>query len=181
MTYYIKDVFRILLSPYLEIIKNKSYVQTSKGDVSLNTGNAKLVKLFDPVNIKAKKKIDIHIYIPTRCDSTSWGGAYFNVNIKVNGAWYNLGNTGYDGGVMAYSAKSINAHNHKLLFDPSWVGVDTEYTVEVEVLGRSNNGTTYVNFGHDINKTSKDLGKRGGLLTQVSDQNYMTLTIEEKD
>ena len=140
--------------------------------------------MFPEVTIQAGKKVKIDIYVPTRDNTNSWGGLYVNINAKVNGTWYNLGNTGYDGGVMSNSATSIHALNHEMLLDfitnlnlPN----DQPYTLQFELTARSYNGTTYVNQSHDINRTGSNLGSRGSLQTWASDQNYCHIVIQEKD
>jgi len=163
---------------------NKSYVQVFKGNKTFGNGNAVLLNLFPEVTIQAGKKVKIDIYVPTRDNTNSWGGLYVNINARVNGTWYNLGNTGYDGGVMNYSATSIHALNHEMLLDfiaNLGLPVDQPYTLQFELTARSYNGTTYVNRSHDINRTANNLGNRGVLQSWASDQNYCHIIIEEKD
>ncbi len=165
-------------------IANKSYVQVFKGNKSFGSGNAVLLNLFPQVTIQAGKKVKIDLYVPTRDNSNSWGGLYVNINAKVNGTWYNLGNTGYDGGVMHYSAQSIHALNHEMLLDFITnlnLPEDQPYTLQFELRARSYDGTTYVNRSHDINRIANNLGNRGALQTWASDQNYCHIIIEEKD
>jgi len=91
-----------------------------------------------------------------------------NINAKVNGVWYNLGNTGYDGGVMHYSATSIHALNHEMLLDfitHLGLPINQPYTLQIELTARSYNGTTTVNGSHDINRTASGLSSRGALQT----------------
>ncbi len=163
---------------------NKSYVQVFKGNRSFGSGNARLLNLFPEVTIQAGKKVKIDLYVPTRDNTNSWGGLYVNINAKVNGTWYNLGNTGYDGGVMHYSAQSIHALNHEMLLDLITnlnLPKDQPYTLQFELTARAYNGTTYVNQSHDINRTANNLSNRGALQTWASDQNYCHIIIEEKD
>ncbi|WP_298479080.1 hypothetical protein [uncultured Maribacter sp.] len=163
---------------------NKSYVQVYKGNKTFTNGNATLLNLFPEVTIQAGKKIKMTLYVPTRDNTNHWGGLYVNVNVRVNGTWYNLGNTGYDGGVMSYSAQSIHALNHEMLLDfITNLGLpeDQTYTLQFELRARSYNGTTSVNRSHDINRTANNLNVRGGLQTWASDQNYCHIIIEEKD
>ncbi|MEE9362880.1 MAG: hypothetical protein V3U92_09820 [Cellulophaga sp.] len=163
---------------------NKSYVQVYTNSKSFGSGNATLINLFPQVTIQAGKKVRIDIYVPTRSTTNNWGGLYVNINARVNGTWYNLGNTGYDGGAMAYSAQSIHALNHEMLLDfiaNLSLPVDQSYTLQFELTARSYNGTTYVNRSHDINRTANNLGSRGALQTWASNQNYCHIIIEEKD
>ncbi len=164
--------------------KNKSYVYTYKTTKTYTNGNAQLLNLFPQVTIQPNKDVYFKLYVPTRSNTTSWGGLYVNVNVNVNGTWYNLGNTGYDGGVMASSALNIHALNHEMLLDfitNIGLPVDQPYTVQFELTARSYNGTTTVNGSHDINRTSNSLGSRGAVQTWASDQNYTHIIIIEKD
>ena len=164
--------------------KNKTYVQTFKTTKNFGNGDASLLNLFPEVTIQAGKQVRLDVRIPTRSESTNWGGLYVNVNAKVNGVWYNLGNTGHDGGVMHYSATSIHALNHQMILDfIGNLGLDEnqEYTLQFELTARSYNYTTIVNGSHDINGTGFLLGSRGELQTWASDQNFTHLIITEID
>ena len=127
----------------------------------------------------------MYLRVPARDNTTSWGGLYININVRVNGGtWYNLGNSGYDGGVMANSSNDIaTSHHHKYLdfIGNAGVSASSTYTVQFEVTCRSYNGTTTVNGSHDINRTASNLGNRGSLKTWASNQNYTTLTLTEVD
>lgn len=163
---------------------NKSYIQVYKGNRSFTNGNAVLLNRFPQVTIQPGKKVKMTLYVPTRNDSNNWGGLYVNVNVRVNGTWYNLGNTGYDGGAMQYSARSIHALNHEMLLDfITNLGLPSNqpYTIQFELRARSYNGTTHVNRSHDINRTANNLGIRGALQAWASNQNFCHIIIEEKD
>jgi len=165
-------------------LANKSYVQTFKGNKSFGNGNAVLLNLFPEVTIQANKKIKLSIYVPTRHDGYDWGGLYININARVNGTWYNLGNCGYDGNAMQSGASSINSYSNTVLLD--FIGnltlsQNTSYTVQFELTARSYSGTTRVNQNHDINRTANNLNSRGALQTWASDQNYCHIIIEEKN
>ncbi len=165
-------------------LPNKSYVQVYKGSKTFGSGNATLLNLFPEVTIQPNKKVLLHVYVPTRSTTNSWGGLYVNINAKVNGTWYNLGNTGYDGGAMSYGSTDIHALNHELLLDFITnlnLPANAPYTLQFELTARSYNGSTYVNLSHDINRTVNNLGSRGALQKWASDQNYCHLIIIEKD
>ena len=162
----------------------KTYVQTFKTSKTFNNGTAKLLNLFPEVIIKPNKQVRLDIYVPTRDNTNSWGGLYVNVNAKVNDSWYNLGNTGYDGGVMSNSANAIHALNHQMILDFTGnLGLDESkpFTLQFELTARSYNGATIVNGSHDINRTASGLGSRGALQTWASDQNFTHLIITEID
>ena len=162
----------------------KTYVQTFKTSKTFNNGTAKLLNLFPEVIIKPNKQVRLDIYVPTRDNTNSWGGLYVNVNAKVNDSWYNLGNTGYDGGVMSNSANAIHALNHQMILDFTGnLGLDESkpFTLQFELTARSYNGATIVNGSHDINRTASGLGSRGALQRWASDQNFTHLIITEID
>ena len=160
----------------------KTYVQTFKTSKTFGDGNAALLNLFPEITVQPNKQVRLDIYVPTRDNTNSWGGLYVNVNAKVNGTWHNLGNTGYDGGVMSNSANAIHALNHQMILD--FIGnlsldKSKPFTLQFELTARTYNGVTYVNGAHDINRTASGLGSRGTLKTWASDQNYTHLIITE--
>ncbi len=166
------------------IFKNKSYVQTFKTSKSFTNGTAQLLNLFPQVTIQPNKQVYVKFYVPTRNDTNHWGGLFVNINAKVNGTWYNLGNTGYDGGVMMYNGEGIHALNHEMLLDfITHLGLpdNQSYTLQFELTARSYNGTAYVNVYHDLNRTANNLNSRGNLSGWGSDQNYCHIIIQEKD
>ncbi len=163
---------------------NKSYVQNFPTTKTFTNANAQLLNVFPEITIQPYKKVYLKFYIPTRSDADTWGGLYVNINVKINGTWYNLGNTGHDGGAMARNARKIHALNHEMLLDPITVlglPANQSYTLQIELTARSYDGTTIVNGSHDINRTANNLNYRGGLQTWASDQNYCHIIILEKD
>ncbi len=163
---------------------NKSYVQTYKTTKNFGTGNATLLNTFPQVTIQPNKQVKLDIYVPTRANTTGWGWLYVNVNANVNGTWYNLWNTWYDGWAMFSSASTIHALNHEMLLDfigNLWLPIDEPYTLQIELTARSYSGTTTVNGSHDINRTANLLNSRWPLQTWASDQNYTHIIIQEMD
>jgi len=172
----------ITLPPNTDTDAKGIFTETFSGTVTLTKANAIVIKEFSPITIGDGKAIKVGIQIPVRSDDgdTDWGGVYFNVNAKVNGIWYNLGNRGYGGGTMHRGAKVIaNEYLSFLLDFPTWENVEGDYELVIEVTGRTFDTDVKVNGSHDINKVSYGLNSRGGLYTKGSNQNYMTLTVVE--
>jgi len=165
--------------------KNLSYIQTFEDAVEC-TSSPKTINMFDPVTIQPNKKVSIDISIPTRCDDMSWGGLYVNLNVKINDTWYNLGNGGYDGGVMSYSAKMISRYNRHFLFDfISELGlpVNEPFSMQVELIGVTFSTTAIarINGSHEINNNKNGFFTRGDVHPTLGKQNFTTVRIEEMD
>jgi len=162
---------------------NKCYVQTYTGGKTITDDDAQTVNTFPEVTIQKGKDVELYLYVPTRCDDNdNWGGMYLNINVKVAGTWYNLGNPGYDGGVMGSGAKQIhNFTNTRVLKLCGELGLTDEYTFQVELTARSYNADTKINDSHDINRTANNLNARGDVVSWGGNQNYTTIHIKEID
>jgi len=162
--------------------KNLSYVQTFTDFIDVNDGDARVIKLFDPIIIQANKKVEIHLSTPLRNPSSVFGGFYLGMNIKVNDTWYNMGNSGYDGTMS--TARIAASYTKTKIFD--FISVlnlpdDEPYTIQIELIGRSYRYTVNVNGAHDINTDAKDLWQRGDPVADFADQNYTNVLIKEMD
>jgi len=166
--------------------KNLSHIQTFE-DTVVCGNSPKMINIFDPVTIQPNKSVDIDISMPTRCDAWSWGGLYLNLNVNINGTWYNLGHGGYEGGVMAYSAKNIARYNRHYSFDfISVLGLphNKPFTMQVELVGVTftAGAAATINGSHEINTDkSGKLTNRGDVHPTLSKQNFTTVRIEETD
>ena len=101
--------------------------------------------------------LGLYVHVPARNDNTSWGGHYHQVEISYNGGstWTNLGNGGYDGGVMFTSAGSIHYTNvFTILTDSTTVNATQ---VRIRFRHRSYNSTVTINGSHDISTGSHGL------------------------
>ena len=159
------------------------FTQSFTREVILKNGNAVIVKDFDPIVVTDGKAIKVDIMIPIRStnDESKWGGAFFNVNAKVNGTWYNLGTKGYNG-VMIVGGRLIGSEYISFLLDfPTWENIEGDYEVVIEVMGRTYGADVRINSQHDVNTKLKNMDYRGELYTKGSNQNYMTLTVVEVD
>ena len=97
-------------------------------------------------------RLDYHI--PTRNDSTSWGGAYIEAQVKFNDEpWLSLGSAGYDGGVMSLGYACISSYHQTLFIEPT---MTMPYSVQFRFYFRSYDGTIGLNnaLGHNLNSTS---------------------------
>ena len=100
--------------------------------------------------------IEFYMYVPTRNDSTDWGGAYIEPNLSFDGGttYYSLGSSGYDGGVMG---KSQLIHNYTKSY---WIKNSTSNIPSSGTFGvrfklrfcpYENSTTLTINGSHDIN------------------------------
>jgi len=164
--------------------KNLSHIQTFEDTVTCNMDNPTVINMFDPVTIQANKKVSMTISLPTRCDSLYWGGLYVNLNVKINDTWYNLGNGGHEGGVMEYSAKSIDRYNRIFLLDfISELGlpVNEPFTMQVELVGLTFDSDVTINGSHEINNNKNGIFTRGEVHPILGKQNFSTVKIREMD
>ena len=133
---------------------------------------------------KAKKnsKLKVNLSVPIRYDNTtSWQGAYINLNAKINDTWYNLGNGGFE--KMLYDGiRQIDKIEREVVLDfPTWEKIEGDYDVQLEVTGRaySDNVKVKVNDGHAINNTDNGLDARGNLYAPSTSQNFAFIRVSE--
>lgn len=163
---------------------NKTHYDVFSTSINIGT-TTKVLCVFREMTITPGKAVDISIFVPARADTTtSWGGLYVNVLMSVNGGdWLNLGNGGYDGAVMHYSAKSIATSIARYQLDiPNNLDLPTKesYKVQFKVIGKAYSGTAKINGSHDINRTANDLGQ-GTALPWASAQNFTKIIVKEYD
>ncbi len=165
--------------------ENKSYVQTYTSHRRIEGSNAVILNTFPELTIQSNKNIRLDIYIPTRSLIYSFdGGLFVNVLVQINDAtWYNLGNTGYDGGSATSGSFVIHSLNHEMLLD--FIGnldelntIDS-YTIKFKLSVKSTG--VYINSNHEINRTAQGLDAHLPLQTWASDQNYCHLIITEME
>ena len=110
---------------------------------------------FDVISgCQAGSLLYVTYYIPTRNDSTSWGGAYIELQTRFNeGTWQSLGGSGYGGGVMRIGNASIGSYYQAILLDPEQTA---DFSVQFRFYFRSYDGTLGINNGvnHNINVVS---------------------------
>ena len=95
----------------------------------------------------ANSKLILHIYIPCRNDSTSWGGGYHEVQYNINNTgWLSFGNSGYTS-VMSSAGGDIGTYS-TVLYMP--LTINTTFTCQFKYRHRSFDGTLYVNQSTDV-------------------------------
>ena len=162
---------------------NATYTQTFSDNVDIDNGDAKVIKLFDEVTIKKSRKIRIDYYIPykfnTSIRSDEFCGIYFNLNIKINDNWYNLGNNGINESYINDDATNSQTYNNFMILDfVNELDIRADYTVQVEITARTTEGSANINSDHDINSTDNNLDSRGDLY-KFSNQQYAHISIQE--
>lgn len=150
------------------------FAQADSAAYSFSTAWA-LGPVFDVITgVKAGSLLKVFYHAPFRNDSTSWGGAYTELQFSVNGgAWKSLGSSGYDGGVMKNAAAAIGAYNNSILVDP---GQTADFSIQFRLYCKSFDGTAQLNANHDINNISGtatlEVGAQGT-------QHYAHIIVEE--
>lgn len=94
-------------------------------------------------------KLELFYHVPTRNDSSSWGGIRIQPNISFdNGVtWKNLGNTGYEN-MISGTSSLIHYYSNTMLINP----LKTEaYSVKIKLMFMSYDSTVSVNGSHEIN------------------------------
>ncbi len=88
----------------------------------------------------------IHLHVPCRSDSNSWGGLYTDLQAKIDsGNWQSLGHSGFDG-VMGKESQ-ISTYTNSFLWNP---GVANDFSCQFRFRHRSYESTTYVNSRHAL-------------------------------
>tara|TARA_R110000851_G_scaffold147580_4_gene287523 strand:- start:1120 stop:1752 length:633 start_codon:yes stop_codon:yes gene_type:complete len=141
------------LSPGGSYVPNKVHMQTWADPVDVEDDAAYHIKTFDDVTIQADKAVLFDLMIYVRNDTQSWGGLYLNIYCLINGTRYNLGNTGFNAGVMLNGAAEVMLLNHKMYYDfPGNFELSGDYVVQFEIYGKTYGGTTSVN-GNSLQNT----------------------------
>ena len=98
--------------------------------------------------------IKLFYSVPTRNNSTSWGGGYIEPQVRFNGGtWESLGSCGHDAAVMYLGNQFIGTYNQTILIDP---GLSSEFSVQFRLYFSSYDGTIGLNnaLGHATNTVS---------------------------
>ena len=90
--------------------------------------------------------VEFHYELPTRNNTTSWGGGYTEVQYSINdGAWRSLGNSGYQL-AMGNSAALIRTDTKTLYLNRTRLNNPTaDFNIKFKLRHRSYNGTLYIN------------------------------------
>lgn len=126
-------------------------------------------------DFKAGSILKIYYMYPCRNDSTSWGGLYFEPQIRFNSStWQSCGSRGYDA-VMDLSPGSISHTSNTMLIDPA---ASADFTAQLRFYFKSYDGSVGLNNGngHDINTVSGTATIMSGVNGQ---QHYGHWIIEE--
>jgi hypothetical protein len=145
-------------------------------NTSTSTGWTLGTTFGDYTGFKAGSTLKIYYMYPVRNDSTSWGGAYFEPQIRFNGdkgVWQSLGSRGYDG-VMLLNYATIHHTHNTMYIDP---GQTNDFSVSIRYWFRSYDGTLNFNLNNrDVNVISGTASLMPGVNGQ---QHYGRFLIEE--
>lgn len=150
------------------------YTQVYTSSVSVGTGWTLGFTFADIGGFKAGSLIKMSYMIPSRNDSTSWGGTYIEPQIRYNsGTWQSLGSCGYDGGTMHSGSSDIASYHNSLLIDPSQ---SADFSVGFRFYFKTYDGTSTINGSNDLNTISGTASLIGGVTGQ---QHYAHIIVEE--
>jgi hypothetical protein len=127
-------------------------------------------------NLQANSLLKLFYAVPTRNESTSWGGCYIEPQVRFNeGTWQSLGSCGHDGGVMYLGNAFIGTYRQIILIDP---GQAATFSAQFRLYFRSFDGTVGLNnaLGHDLNSVSGTAPLISGANGQ---QHFTHLIVEE--
>ena len=109
---------------------------------------------------------------PTRNDGTSWGGIYFEPQIRYNaGTWFSLGSRGHD--EMAIGGGLIGHMSNTFYLDPAQVA---DFSIGLRYYYRAYESTIILNGSHEINNISGTAKLMSG---NNGNQHYGNWIIEE--
>ncbi len=160
---------------------NKIYTESVFGeDLAFQaTESGGVLHEFQPIQVQAGKGADISFQIPTRSNHASWGGCFFNLNVRINGVWYNLGNTGYASNMVNnVAAMDIYKYSQPWNF-PDILGLTEDYELVIELTASAFAPNVNVNYDVRANAEFQGLDSRGTVAEWAKAKNYMTLNVRE--
>jgi hypothetical protein len=150
------------------------FTQVYTGSFSASTSWTLGFTFADIGTFKAGSLVKMTYMIPSRNDSTSWGGTYIEPQIRFNsGTWQSLGSCGYDGGTMHNNSADIASYHNTLLVNP---GQTSDFTVGFRFYFKSYDGTTTINGSNDLNTVSGTATIMSG---DNGTQHYSHIIVEE--
>lgn len=173
--------------------KNKVHVQTSKATRTIlgssgGDNNPLLIARFPEVVIQANKSftIDTHVkaFVNGWTGDTEYLGLNVATNIKIDGEWYSLGNSGRTtaanrGGAMLTSYGSKKYVDFDNLIDRGYVQTHVAYPVQVELVG-SCHADAQISINFNISGGTA-IPHGSTAVTSVDNQNFVSVIIEETD
>jgi hypothetical protein len=163
---------------------NKTYVQTFSRGINTNSTSSAIINEFPELTIQGNKNLLISISVPCRSDDNSWGGMFITTNIKVNGTWHNLGNSGYDGNIMIAGSRTIGTYVNSKIIDLRTANIlsnNDSYRIAIELVARSYSGVGIINPNVEINDNTPDRGNTSTMLGSALSQNFTKVIIQELD
>lgn len=166
-------------------VLNKTYTDSGTTSVAVNTTT---VDVFDSkeFTIQAGKAFTLTIQVPVFAvtfSSANWSGFYFGTSIKVNGTWYDMGNSGYSTGMTFNTRRPDRYYDTKYidLIGDNIVVAGDEYKIFIKIRSRTYSGTGIINAPDVFTNQAIDSGNRGEIIAAVADQNFTTVIIQERD
>ena len=164
-----------------ELYDNRVWTAVDITDRTITkSGKMKLIES-NEFTVKKGRLLNIDVAIPFRSQKNkSWTGCFVYFNININGTWYFIGNSGYDGAVMLYGTESIATYTRNITIDIAELcGIaDQDLVCKVTIAGKAYNGDVWQNRGHEINsRPASNFQDLGSAKTKLL---FTNLQIEEK-
>jgi len=126
---------------------------------------------------KAGSRLAISYYVPTRNESTDWGGAYIELQVRFNGgAWKSFGTSGYSS-VMSNGNAVIGFYHNTLSLDPATEGIAVDFSVQFRIYFASYQDTVSVNGGNNLTVAGSGTATRMG--GDNGNQHYTHVIVDE--
>jgi len=108
--------------------------------------------------VKKNRGLTIDLSVPLRTtDKRSWNGCYIYLNVSIDGTWFFIGNSGFDGATMTDVSHSIATYtrNISLNLDELTGDAPREHRVVINLAGKAYNYDVTQNGAHSINEESQ--------------------------
>lgn len=168
---------------------NSSFTQSFTTELAVTSGEPSPLFITDEVVIKAGK--GLLIYTTVNCEALMSGtGASpcsIAINIKVDGQWCSLGNSGYVVTAPTYNRGIVEnyvAIRHVPFSTISKaVGViaSNSYTLQVDLVMKLKKSNSIVVVNNDNQNIGGNVGSIGHIYPEGALQNHTTIQIEETD
>lgn len=169
-------------------ILNKTYYESFTNSVPMR-GTVADIFTSKEFTIQKNKAILLTVQLPyAPLVKYNWSGFYVGTSIKVDGTWRDLGNSGYNIGMVLNSVRPERYYDSKYidLIGDNIVSADASYKIIIKL-----RGGMYTNLGYPtgtinsavslINQNATESGNRGIRIDEVADQNAVSIIIQERN
>lgn len=126
--------------PYDSVLSSTTELDTTYREFGTSYGDG---KIWQKRTYRAKTKLLVHLSIPSRNDSSAWGGGYLDFQYSLNGgAYVSLGSSGFDMNMCNSTIHTIDHDDWHFLLD---LDQSAAYTLQFKCRHKSYDGTLQVN------------------------------------